>query len=389
MLRRCQWHTTDEFRDRGHRAQRSRNDVANVWDANGFMSGQRSTESKREQPLTRSRSRRHSPHAVPRQNFVFLLVPGFSLITLAGFMEPLRALNRLARFDAYDWRLASLKADTVATSSGIRLPVMNLEEALEDADYLIVCAGFLAEQDEHRHLGAIRQAAARGIAIGSVSTGTRLLARAGVLTGYRCTTHWENLQAFRDAFPGLDCTNKLYVIDRDRLTCSGGTATLDMMLHLITEHHGVDLGQAVANQFLHERIRNERDDQPVGLQQGSVSLPEIMRRVIMLMRDNIEEPIPLSIIALKVGIGNRQLERLFMRHAGITPVRYYLRVRVERARELLIYTGRRIADIAVTCGFSTTAHFAAAYRSVFGTSPSVVRAEKDHLRIAGTAMRPT
>jgi transcriptional regulator GlxA family with amidase domain len=318
---------------------------------------------------------------------VFLLVPGFSLITLAAAMEPLRALNRLARLDAYDWSLASLEGDSVATSSGIRLPAGHLEDTLDDADYLIVCAGFLRETDEQRHLGAIRQAASRGIAIGSLSTGTRLLARAGILSGYRCTTHWETLQAFRDAFPELECTNKLYVIDRDRLTCSGGTATLDMMLHLITEHHGVELGQAVANQFMHERIRSEGDDQPIGLHQALVNLPDSIRRATRIMRDNIEEPVPLSFIALKIGIGNRQLERLFMRHAGCTPVRYYLGVRVERARELLMYTGRRIADIAGACGFSTTAHFAASYRRVFGTSPSQVRAEKDQVRTSGTILR--
>jgi transcriptional regulator GlxA family with amidase domain len=323
-----------------------------------------------------------------RRNFVFLLVPGFSLITLAGAMEPLRALNRLAGIQAYDWSLASLEDETVATSSGIRLPARNLKDALADADYLIVCAGFLRQSDEKRYVGAIRQAASRGIAIGSLSTGTRLLARAGILAGYRCTTHWENLQAFRDSFPELDCTNKLYVIDRDRLTCSGGTATLDMMLHLITEHHGSDLGQAVANQFLHERIRSDRDDQPADLQQSLSNLPETVRRAIRIMRDNIEEPISLSCVSLNIGIGDRQLERLFMKHTGVTPIRYYMRLRIERARELLIYTGRRIADIAEACGFSTTAHFAASYRRVFGTSPSDVRAEKDQLRMAGTILRP-
>jgi AraC family transcriptional regulator, glycine betaine-responsive activator len=353
------------------------------------MTAQRpSTESKQARRVPRPALSVGQQAELRCRNFVFLLVPGFSLITLAGSMEPLRALNRLAGFQAYDWTLASLEGEPVPTSSGIRLPARSLKDALADADYVIACAGFLREADEKRYVGAIRQAASRGIAIGSLSTGTRLLARAGVLSGYRCTTHWENLQAFREAFPELDCTNKLYVIDRDRLTCSGGTATLDMMLHLITEHHGVELGQAVANQFLHERIRSGSDDQPTDMQQSFSNMPETVRRAIRIMRNNIEEPVSLSFISLSIGIGDRQLERLFMRHAGTTPIRYYMRLRIERARELLIYTGRRIADIAEACGFSTTAHFAASYRRVFGTSPSDMRAEKDHLRMAGTVMRP-
>jgi transcriptional regulator GlxA family with amidase domain len=345
---------------------------------------QRRVEYTPDSPVIRARMR--DP---PRtRNFVFLLVPGFSLMTLAAAMEPLRALNRLARFQAYDWRLASLNGEPVPTSSGIPLPARSVKEALTDADYLIVCAGFLQEGDEQRYLGAIREGAARGITIGALSTGTRLLARAGILTGYRCTTHWETLHTFRDSFPDLDCTNKLYVIDRDRLTASGAIATLDMTLHLIAEHHGVELGRAVANQFLHERIRNEQDDQPGGVQQDPVSLPDTVRRSIRIMRDNIEEPVPVSVIARRVGIGDRQLERLFRKHAGLTPIRFYLRIRVERGRELLIYTRRRIADIAEACGFSTTAHFAASYRRIVGSGPSDARVEKDLLRMAGTVLRP-
>jgi AraC family transcriptional regulator, glycine betaine-responsive activator len=325
--------------------------------------------------------------AARTRNFVFLLVPGFSLMTLAAAMEPLRALNRLARFQAYDWHLASLNGEPIPTSSGIPLPARNVKEALADADYLIVCAGFLQESDEQRYLGAIREGASRGITVGGLSTGTRLLARAGILTGYRCTTHWEALHTFRDSFPELDCTNKLYVIDRDRLTSSGGTAGLDMMLHLIAEHHGLELGQAVANQLLHERIRNEQVDQPGGVQQDFANLPDTVRRAVRIMRDNIEEPVPVSAIARKVGIGHRQLERLFRKHAGLTPIRFYLRIRVERGRELLIYTRRRIADIAEACGFSTTAHFAASYRRIVGSGPSDARAEEDLLRIAGTILR--
>ena len=200
-----------------------------------------------------------------RRSFVFLLVPGLSMMSLASAIEPLRSLNRLAGREAYQWRLASL--DGSAGRGLERHPAARAAAtpALDGADYLFVCGGLRIKQaDEKRYLAVLRQAARRGIAVGSLSTGTYLLARAGLLAGYRCTIHWENRSAFQEDFPDLDCTNKIYEIDRDRLTCSGGTAAMDMMLHLIADRHGAELARGVANQFHHERIRDEQDDQQGG-----------------------------------------------------------------------------------------------------------------------------
>lgn len=314
------------------------------------------------------------PAATRPRIFVFLLVPNLPMLALISAIEPLRALNRLSRIPSYTWRLASLNGEPVTASNGITLQTVALEDALVNADFLLTCAGLpIQKAKERRYVAAIRRGAARGIAIGSLSSGTLLLARAGVLDGYRCTIHWEHIFSFREAFPDVNCTNKLYEIDRDRLTCSGGTAAMDMMLNLIAQHHGTGLAGAVANQFHHERIRDAREDQRGGLQQVLAHLPETVRSAIRIMRDNIEEPLALDRISRKIGIGNRQLERLFMRHAGTTPIRYYLRLRIERARELLIYTDRRIGDIAAACGFSSASHLATWYRRIFGTTPADVR----------------
>src|SRR5262249_6144235 len=159
--------------------------------------------------------------------FVFLLVPGLSMMSLTSAIEPLRSLNRLAGRDAYRWRLASLDGAPVDASNGIPLPTQVHTKALDGAHNLFVCGGLrIPRADEKRYLGVLRSAARRGIRIGSLSTATYLLARAGLLAGYRCTIHWENRAAFQEDFPDLDCTNKIYEIDRDRLTCSGGTAAM-------------------------------------------------------------------------------------------------------------------------------------------------------------------
>ena len=246
------------------------------------------------------------------QTFVFLLVPGFSMMSLSSAIEPLRSLNRLAGFDAYQWRLASLDGGAVEASNGISFATVPYAQALDEADYVFVCGGLrILESDERRYLAALRQAARRRIPVGSLSTGSYLLARAGLLAGYRCTIHWENRSAFQEDFPDLDCTNKIYEIDRERLTCSGGTAAMDMMLHLIVDRHGSDLARGVANQFHHERIRDEREEQRGGRLEVLAQMPEKVRQAIGLMQRHIENPLPMPEIGRRILLSPRQLERLF------------------------------------------------------------------------------
>ena len=306
--------------------------------------------------------------------FTFLLVPGLSMMSLASAIEPLRSLNRLAGREAYRWRLASLDGAPIEASNGIPLPALDPSKALDGAHYLFVCGGLRIKQaDEKRYLAALRAAVRRGIRVGSLSTGTYLLARAGLLGGYRCTIHWENRSAFQEDFPDLDCTNKIYEIDRDRLTCSGGTAAMDMMLHLIADRHGPELARGVANQFHHQRIRDEKDDQQGGRLEILGHMPAKVRQAIGLMQRHIENPLTLPDIARRVGLSPRQLERLTLRHAGQSPLRLYMQLRVERARELLIYSDRPVIDVAVQAGFSSTSHFATWYKRIYGARPSEMR----------------
>jgi transcriptional regulator GlxA family with amidase domain len=193
------------------------------------------------------------------------------------------------------------------------------------------------------------------------------------LVGYRCTIHWENLSAFREAFPDLDCTNKIYEIDRDRLTCSGGTAAMDMMLHLIADRHGAELARGVANQFHHERIRDEREDQRGGRLEMLSRMPDKVQQAIRMMQRHIETPLPLPDIAADVGLSPRQLERLLLSHTGQSPLRLYMQLRVERARELLLTSNRPVIEVAVRAGFSSTSHFSAWYKRIYGVRPSDMR----------------
>jgi transcriptional regulator GlxA family with amidase domain len=326
-------------------------------------------------PITRPADPPPAIEVAPKPEiFVIFVLSDLSMMTLAATIEPLRSLNRLLNRTAYEWKLASLKGGLVATSNGIVLETVKVDEAVADADYIFVCGGSRVNHGEKpAHLAFLRDAARNGQRVGALSTGSYLLARAGILTGYRCTIHWENRPAFKEDFPHLECTNNLFEIDRGRLTCSGGTAAMDLMLYLIEQKHGRELAGAVANQFHHERIRDGKAAQHGGSQQLFERLPRDLQTVIRVMLDHIEDPVAIPDLASHIGLSVRQLQRICFQYTGLTPHRYYIKIRLQQARELLLYSDRSIIEVAVCTGFTSTSHFATCYKRLFGTKPSETR----------------
>ena len=205
--------------------------------------------------------------------------------------------------------------------------------------------------------------------LGAICTGAYLLARADVLGGYRCTIHWENLASLREEYPDITVTSELFEIDRDRYTCSGGIAPLDMMLNLIEAEHGSTLAVAISEEFICERIRGKNDRQRIPLTHRlGTSQPKLVD-AISLMEANLEEPMSLDELSRHVGLSRRQLERLFQKHVHCVPTRYYLELRLARARQLLLQTSRPIVDIAFACGFVSAPHFSKCYRDRYGVPP--------------------
>jgi transcriptional regulator GlxA family with amidase domain len=223
----------------------------------------------------------------------------------------------------------------------------------------------------------LRRRAARGQPLGALCTGTHALAAAGVLDGYRCAVHWENLVALRECHPKVHFALEVFVIDRDRVTASGGIAPLHLMIQLVRSHHGNKLAMAISEQFIVDRVRDHTDQQKLPQPEFVGPGYEHLVEAAELMAANIEEPLTLSEIADAAGISLRQLERLFHRYYHVTPAQHYLTLRLRRARELLSHTSAPIMQITVACGFQTASHFCKAYRAQFGHSPS------DHRRQGG------
>jgi transcriptional regulator GlxA family with amidase domain len=310
----------------------------------------------------------------PGRQFAFLLVDKFSMFSLAAAIDTVRAANRLVGRDFYGWTTVSADGEAVMASNGLPIKIDYAIADLPSFDILFVCAGLTTEfTGKSKVLGALRSFGRRGATLGALSVGPHILAEAGQLKGHRCTIHWESRATFKERFPDIECTGNVYEIDRQRYTCAGGTTSVDLMLEIVRGDFGQNVANQVANQFQHERIRSPGDRQRIGPEHDLTGKSEKLRKVVEFMADHIDEPLPAAALARHAGLSIRQVERLFLRHLNITPGRYYLRLRLERARELLRQTNMPILDVAIATGFTSHSYFAQCYRLAFGRPPSEER----------------
>ena len=301
----------------------------------------------------------------------FFLIPDFSMMAFAAALEPLRSANRLKGKPLYRWRMVSRDGEAVAASNGIAFEVQAGLEDQPDVDMMVVCAGLNPEAyDDKKVFAWLRRLSRSGIKIGGLSTGAYVLGKAGLLDGKHCTVHWEHVASLSEKFPEAVTTSGIYVIDGNLLTCSGGIAALDMMLSVIAGQHGRALANAVAEQFIHPRIREHDDRQRMELQTRlGISHPGLLTTIIR-MENAIEEPLDMNELADSVELSPRQLERLFRRYLKTTPHGYYVKLRLERGRRLLTQTSASILDVAMSCGFVSASHFTKCYRRIFGRTPT-------------------
>ncbi len=309
---------------------------------------------------------------VPRAptRFVFVLLDQFTLLSFAGALECLRIANRMAGAELYSWALTGETEDVVACSSGVRFHIDIPLEDLNREDVLILCGGVDVQRTATRRmLNWLRREARRGLRIAGLCTAPWVLAKAGLLDGKRATIHWENHDAFLEEFDEVTLTKSIFVIDGNRMTTAGGTASIDLMLSLIADEHGEKLANAVADQQIYSSIRTDRDTQRLSVPTRIGVRHPKLSQVIQMMEGNIEEPISPSILAREVGMSTRQLERLFRRYLSRSPKRYYMELRLQKARNLLMQTDMTVINVALACGFASPSHFSKCYRAQYQTTP--------------------
>jgi transcriptional regulator GlxA family with amidase domain len=307
----------------------------------------------------------------------FLLIPGFALMSYASAIEPLRAANVLTGQDLYRWRHIAIQGSEIVASNGVRIQADASIASVGRIDTIVVCAGGNPQTFDHPPTFAfLRKVARHGVRVGGVSAGPYLLAKAGLLDGYRCTVHWEHIPAFTETFPFLHLSHSLFEIDRDRFTCAGGIAALDMMHALIRIDHGPAVASAVSDWFLQTEVRRGGAAQRLSpTERFGVHDPKLIATLLRI-EQNIETPLAPEKLAKLAGISLRQLERLFARNLRTTIHRRYMLVRLERARVLLRQTAIPVAEIAFAAGFASPMHFSRMYKRHFGVTAT---SERKHL----------
>ncbi len=315
-------------------------------------------------------------YPLPRR-FGFLLINDFTLISMSSAVEPLRMANRLCGEDFYSWRTIGETAEDVVASDGLSVNAeygIDDPDVLSDLDVVIVCGGRrIDERTTEGLLSWLKSVDSHGLALGAICTGSHVLAKAGLLDGYRCSVHWENYASLTDLFPNVTVSRSVFTIDRDRYTSSGGTAPVDMMLFMIRSQLGANISAGVAEQFVYERARTVDDQQRIPLRHTVGNQSEKLIVAVELMEANIREPISQADLASYVGLSRRQLQRLFQRYLTCTPSRQYLQIRLARARELLQQTSMSLVEIASLTGFVSSSHFSKSYKELYGYSPSAER----------------
>jgi transcriptional regulator GlxA family with amidase domain len=321
----------------------------------------------------------------PRR-FVFLLLDRFTMLSFAGAIEPLRIANRVAGKPIYEWRLIGEGGVSATCSNGASFQLdMGLEE-LDRDDTLLVCGGIDVQRATTKPIIAwLRREARRGMAIGGLCTGSWTLAKAGLLDGKKATIHWENQDGFLEEFEDVKLTKSVFVVDGNRLSTAGGTSSIDLMLKLIAADHGDEVANTVADQLIYSSIRTDQDTQRLSIPTRIGVRHPKLSQVIQMMEANIEDPISPADLAEEVGMSTRQLERLFRRYLNRSPKRYYMELRLQKARNLLMQTDMSVINVALACGFASPSHFSKCYRAHYNTTPYRERGTQGTPGIPGMA----
>ena len=306
------------------------------------------------------------------KRFVFVLLENFTLLSFASAVDSLRIANRMAGQTLYEWFITGDTDDEgmVSCSSGSRFKVDGPLSELNRDDVVLLCGGAdVQNATTKKLLNWVRREARRGLRLGGLCTAAYTLARAGLLDGKRATIHWENHDSFTEEFDEVDLTKSVFVVDGNRMTTAGGTSSIDLMLKLIADDHGEKLANAVADQLIYSSIRTDQDTQRLSVPTRIGVRHPKLSQVIQMMEANIEEPISPSVLAKDVGMSTRQLERLFRRYLNRSPKRYYMELRLQKARNLLMQTDMTVINVALACGFASPSHFSKCYRAHYNTTP--------------------
>ena len=302
-----------------------------------------------------------------------LLLPGFELNELAGLTEVFDCANRTLGETRFDWHLASLDGAPVPSADGLPVAVARSAQAADDR-HLFVLSAYGAPDLAAAGLSALLcRRYAIGTRIAGIGGACGLLAEAGLLNARSCAAHWSLADALAERAPNLEIADRLFVIEERIATCAGRDATLDFALRLVADAAGERLARIVADRLNHARPREASERQLSELDFSGQRGASAIAHTVAAMRRRMTEGEDLDGIAAQSGVSQRQLQRLFRRHLGMTPTQYFLKARLQRARHLLQYSTLSVTEIAIATGFASISHFTRRYTELYGRTPTAER----------------
>jgi transcriptional regulator GlxA family with amidase domain len=305
-----------------------------------------------------------------------LVLPQASILEVASALDPLRSANRHLGHEAYRWRVVTPDGAPAPLTCGLSLPTTGPLDHAVGTDALIVIAGYRLDLVATRPLiRELRRIAPRFALVGGIDAGPWVMARAGLLDGYRATVHWEDLEDLAAAHPAIDVVPDRFVIDRNRATIGGAAPAADFMLHLIRARHGAPLARQVANSFL--TVARAGNEAQVAPSSRDPALDHRVARAVARMEAQIDAPESVAAIAAQVGLSARRLETLFAAAFATTPGAHALSLRLAAARRMVTETAHPLSEIALRTGFSGPGTLTRAFRRKFGATPSMVRRDRN------------
>lgn len=310
---------------------------------------------------------------ITRVNFV--LIPRFNMMTLTMLMEPMRIANYLSPRKLYEWDFRSSFAGPVSASNGLSVDCRSFdEEGLPRPDIIAVCGSWGAEHlNDQRLFRWLRKNMRSQVQMIAVELGIYAFAKAGIVTDQKVTTHWSMMAGLVEAYPNLDVVEQLYSVGRPVMTCAGGTAGLDLMLHIVGRTNGDQLAAEIANQVMHHPRRPPETMQRHATGGKHDDVHQDVRAAMTLLEARIEDPTPVPRVCQELGVSQRKLERLFKRDIGCTIVQYSKLLRLQYARVLLSSTRMSIREVSAACGFNSMSFFSQSFLQAFGKRPSEYR----------------
>lgn len=322
-----------------------------------------------------------------QRNVAIILVPEFTLMDLAAAVEPLQRANLVSEQDVYQCDFYSEHGGPVASSCGLSAETESLR-CLDhkSAAFAIVCAGANAEQYASSlvssHLVRLHR---HGVPVGGVSGGSFVLASAGLLSGRSCSLIDHHEEAFARRFPGIAISSSIITCFGDVFTCSGGTATLDLMLHAIADDHGRSFSNRVSDQLSHGTARDQATPRRLPPADRYGTHDRLVTQALALMEDSCEEPIAPADIASRLDVPLRRMERRFKCELGLAPITVYTQIRLRKAERLLTQTDQAVTEIAAACGYQSPSHFTRTFSKAYGATPTDYRLSRKRIapRIPG------